>query len=44
MVELKAVNISIKVYLKTDVSCSLVYGIVSRRNPIHGKNRNVCRP
>ena len=31
MVELKAVNISIKVYLKTDVSCSLVYGIVSRR-------------
>lgn len=42
MVELKAVNISINKYIfKTDASCSLVYGIVSRRES-HSWQKQEC--
>lgn len=41
MVELKAVNIYNIVYLKTNVSCSLVYGIVSRRES-HSWQKQEC--
>ncbi len=41
MVELKAVNISINKYILKRTSCSLVYGIVSRRES-HSWQKQEC--